>query len=242
MTHTPSGTVNDDLSGAGRAANEQNSYAGSALLDVQPHRHARLQPQPHRRRRALLERLERQEQHVRAAVPGPSAASTRPSSPAACSSTSPPRTGSTDCRRATRSRPTTRRQLRSARRRRAHPHRADDAGPNPMPSSRCRRGSRSMSPATSQELDVCASPRLRRRGAPVEQSPHLSCPSHAYLLAEVRHARLENLWLEDLAALGETDSSRRLAAQAQGQHRLPRPPARAHRPWLTPSSCAAPAS
>lgn len=31
MTHTPSGTVNDDLSRAGRLANERNSYAGSAI-------------------------------------------------------------------------------------------------------------------------------------------------------------------------------------------------------------------
>jgi len=31
MTHTPSGTVNDDLSAAGRTANERYSYAGSAF-------------------------------------------------------------------------------------------------------------------------------------------------------------------------------------------------------------------
>src|SRR3979490_1761381 len=31
MTHTPQGTVNDNLSGGGKAANEANSYAGSAV-------------------------------------------------------------------------------------------------------------------------------------------------------------------------------------------------------------------
>ena len=105
MTHTPQGSINDNLSGVGA----EGAREVLVLRRLDPHvhalRHAHRHAQPPRLLRQVLERLDAG-QATSAAGSGTRAAprSTRRSSRAACCSTSPACTASTACPTATRSR------------------------------------------------------------------------------------------------------------------------------------------
>ncbi len=108
MTHTPQGSVNDNLSGVGSHVHEKYSYCGDSM-HMYTHCGTHIDTlQPPGLLRHLLERLDARqgprEPHLEQGRPGEVPADRRR---AECSSTSPACTGSTACPTATRSLPTT---------------------------------------------------------------------------------------------------------------------------------------
>jgi len=61
MTHTPQGSINDNLSGAGAHVHEKYSYCGDLDPHVRPHRHPHRHAQPPRLLRHVLERVDGRE-------------------------------------------------------------------------------------------------------------------------------------------------------------------------------------
>ena len=144
MTHTPQGSIHDNLSGVGAARARELLVLRRLDPPLHPLRHARRHAQPPRPPRHVLERLDgrqgsRQPDLERRAA----STSTRRSSRAACCSTSPGCTASTACpsglRHHAEGPPGQRRQAgcRAAQEgRRARAHRPDDA-PGPTSTAIC---------------------------------------------------------------------------------------------------------